>query len=74
MTLVDILQIILFVMALMIFHESGHVISAKIMGLDIQKISFQLKHSFNHYIDYIVCYIERKVTVILILKLIIFKL
>lgn len=43
MTLVDILQIILFVMALMIFHESGHVISAKIMGLDIQKISFQLK-------------------------------
>lgn len=43
MTLVNILQIIIFVIALMISHESGHVISAKIMGLDIQKISFQLK-------------------------------
>ena len=43
MTLVDILQIILFVITLIIFHESGHVISAKIMGLNIQKISFQLK-------------------------------
>lgn len=43
MTPTDILQIIIFVITLMILHESGHVISAKIMGLDIQKISFQFK-------------------------------
>lgn len=43
MTLINILHIAAFVMALMILHESGHVISAKIMGLAIQKISFQWK-------------------------------
>jgi len=39
----DLMQILIFVIILIILHEFGHVIAAKILKLEIQKIGFKIK-------------------------------
>ncbi len=41
--MITLFQILLYLFLLLFFHELGHVISAKILGLKIKKVSFLLK-------------------------------
>lgn len=44
------LQLIIFLILLIVFHELGHIASAKILKLSIQKIGFQLKPYPHFYV------------------------